>query len=497
MVYLFYLCFDTNFFMNIRNLFFAISWTWLFVSISLLHTLGLCQVVMVSDEIGMSRDANYDLMGLYEGRVLLSKETSSDVTLYGFDQKMALTMEKNLTLGGKKNTIVGVIPGKQTIDVYFIRPLKERLSLHLIRFDGQGNPKDSFLIKEMPWIGIFPEFKITMSDNRNLSALHALNKEDQLMVFFIDLVDLELVAEHVYSVASLDFRGRFRHVMLSNLGELFIVLDNKSGFQRKEEYELTLILSGIDVAQPVLFPLRLGTIPLAKPHFRLDESNRRLVFAAPYTDRSGTETLGLAFTTFEVGSGMWEPFKTIGLDPGLLPTNRSGRKSRSEGIGDLFFEKMLVRQDGGIVAILEERREYERSLYQGRRDFYGMRFAIDYYYDDMYAIAVSPQGESHWQKRLPKKQYSFDDDALFSSFFIFETPSALRIVYNDEIKNENTVSEYVLTGGGLSERRNVLNTNRQDLRLQISQSLQVSSNEFVVPSVRRNRLKLVRIAYGN
>ena len=194
---------------------------------------------------------------------------------------------------------------------------------------------------------------------------------------------------------------------------------------------------------------------------------------------------------------MWVPFKTIGLDPGLLPTNRSGRKSRAEGISDLYFEKMIIRKDGGIVAIFEERREYERSLYQGRRDFYGMRFAIDYYYDDMYAIALSPQGESHWQKRLPKKQYSFDDDALFSSFFIFETPSALRIVYNDEIKNENTVSEYVLTGGGLSERRNVLNTNRQDLRLQVSQSLQVSSNDFIIPSVRRNRLKLVRIAYNN
>ena len=76
-----------------------------------------------------------------------------------------------------------------------------------------------------------------------------------------------------------------------------------------------------------------------------------------------------------------------------------------------------------------------------------------------------------------------------------KTPKALRLLFNDEIKYENTVSEYVLKGNGGKDRNSVLNTSYQKLQLRFQDALQVSSNEILIPSERRSRLRLVKVVY--
>ncbi|MCB0626438.1 MAG: hypothetical protein KDC43_21590, partial [Saprospiraceae bacterium] len=92
-------------------------------------------------------------------------------------------------------------------------------------------------------------------------------------------------------------------------------------------------------------------------------------------------------------------------------------------------------------------------------------------------------------------QYSQDDDAAYSSYFLLKTPYNLRLLFNDEIKYENTVSEYVIQGNGHFDRNAVMSTENQKLRLRFTDAIQVASNALIVPSERRNRLKLVKVTY--
>ena len=117
----------------------------------------------------------------------------------------------------------------------------------------------------------------------------------------------------------------------------------------------------------------------------------------------------------------------------------------------------------------------------------------DYYYDDLFVISIHPDGMTHWKTILHKKQYSYDDDAIYSSYFLMKTATSLSFVFNDEIKYENTVSEYVLKGDGNYDRNSILNTKNKKLRLLFRKGMQVSANEFIVPSEHRNRLRLVSI----
>ena len=125
----------------------------------------------------------------------------------------------------------------------------------------------------------------------------------------------------------------------------------------------------------------------------------------------------------------------------------------------------------------------------------GVRSIVDYFYDDIFLVSIHPDGEIHWNTILHKKQYSQNDDAIFSSFFLLKTPSSLRFLFNDEIKYENTVSEYVVNGIGVSDRNSILSTEDQKLRLRFRDAIQVAANELIVPSENRNKLKLIRVTF--
>jgi hypothetical protein len=454
------------------------------------------QVVTVSEEINMSRDANFDLLGLYDGRILMSREVDYDVSLLGFDNKLFQVMDKSLSLESKKPIIIGVSPGKKTIDVFYANVKKELITLFLRRFDSQGNLVSSMTIKEMSWSGSIPKVKMTSSLNKNWVVLHSMDNDENLQVLYIDMEQMLLAGDHYYSMNNLNFRTNFKDIIVTNTGEMLIVLDNTQAFSKKMDAEIIIIHSGIETEQPKLSVKNFTPYNIRSNLLKLDESNRKLVLTSLYADRNTVESPGIVLCTYDLQKKDWGKIGFVPFELEIPADQRAAKRTRFEVFADLKLDEILIREDGGLLAFFEDRKEYERSLYQGRRDFYGMRFAIDYYYDDIYVLAVSPNGQLEWQKRLQKKQYSFDDDALYSSFYIFKTPSAARIIYNDEIKNENTVSEYILTGSGQSERRNVLNTNRQDLRLQIRNALQISPNEFIIPSVKRNRLKLVKVTYS-
>ena len=120
---------------------------------------------------------------------------------------------------------------------------------------------------------------------------------------------------------------------------------------------------------------------------------------------------------------------------------------------------------------------------------------MDHFFEDVIVIAVDPQEKEHWTRVLFKKQFSQDDEGIFSSYFLMKTPSRLKVVFNDEIKNNNTVSEYLLDPIGRFNRNSLLSTEYQNLKIRFADAVQVSGNEFIAPSEKNRKLSLVKIVY--
>ena len=171
-------------------------------------------------------------------------------------------------------------------------------------------------------------------------------------------------------------------------------------------------------------------------------------------------------------------------------------KRKIDGLQNYMMSDVTLRKDGGYVFVMEANKEYYRT--SDLRNLRGgaIRSSVtDYYNEDIVVLSISPLGELSWGTVLPKKQFSQDDDGAYSSFFLFKTPSKLHFIFNDEIKNNNTVSEYVLNPAGRFERNSVLSTAYQKLKLRLRNAIQISSSTFLLVSERNNRVNIVKIEY--
>jgi len=232
--------------------------------------------------------------------------------------------------------------------------------------------------------------------------------------------------------------------------------------------------------------------------FEYDNVNRRLIGAGLFSDNQKQRSNGF-FVIYAPASNLknyklhFTPFEEEFL------SELEGKPiNLKKGLENTSVQDVVLRKDGGVLLFCERTKEYERRMASAGRGFVGddgLRYIVDYYYDNLFLISIHPDGTNHWKTILHKKQYSQDDGAIFSSYFLLKTPSRLRVLFNDEIRFDNTVSEYIVRGNGDHERNSVMSTEDQDIHLRFRDALQVGSKEVIVPSERRNRLRLVRVTF--
>jgi len=233
--------------------------------------------------------------------------------------------------------------------------------------------------------------------------------------------------------------------------------------------------------------------------FRFDNKNQRLVAGGLYTTKDFTRADGYFWLRIDPNDAAtakpdFTPF------PLSLIKNVEGKRynKKNPGIDELSVRDLVLRQDGGGLIITERNRQLERRSNASRTQVinnYGIRPLVDYHYDELIVFSVHPDGDSHWSNILHKKQYSQDDGGVYSSYFLMENPRSLRFLFNDEIRFENTVSEYVVNGRGEFDRNSLFHTRDLDLRLRFRDGVQVAGNELILPSENRNKLRLVKVTY--
>src|SRR5690606_36310418 len=182
------------------------------------------------------------------------------------------------------------------------------------------------------------------------------------------------------------------------------------------------------------------------------------VIAGMYSERNTGRAQGFFFLRYH--PGLPAEISTLPFDEALLAEVYGKDVALSRGLTDFRIRQIALRQDGGGVVIAEVNKEFSRRSGVPMRRENGLYVRggwVDYYVEDLLLFAIHPDGTEHWKKVLRKRQYSQDDDAIYSSYFLFKTPNPLRFLFNDEIKQENTVGGYEVSGTGQVERKTVFN----------------------------------------
>lgn len=457
---------------------------------------GFTQKLTISDEITMHSDLIYEIIGEIRGRVLLFNRESSKYSVTALDENMRPSWDKEIEFDRKNAAVVGLTANDDSFTLFYFFREKGSTFLKAARFDPSANLRDSMTIADLGFLFISPSFKITTSEDRSKVLLHFYERDDIFRTIVFDNSSMRVLSQKSFQYPEYDEAEDVLHMVVSNKGQMFAIFEKDHYQLRREKHRYDVFFFDAEISGDInRYSIPLKGYITYDVKFAFDNINNKLCAGGLYFEKNIERAEGyfVLFVPQDPTKALlrFSPFEDSFVD------RLSGKETRNNrGLEQVSIVDLVFRRDGGMLLIGEESKNFARRMATVNRSMVldnMNRSVIDYYFDDIFILSVRPNGSLLWSTILHKKQYSQDDDGAFSSFFLFKTPTFLRLVFNDEIKFENTVSEYLLHINGDFDRNSILSTETLQLRLRFRDAIQVSANRMLVPSERRGKLRIARI----
>ena len=457
-----------------------------------------CQKVNISRDINVRNDLSYDILHA-EDNVLFFRDKGSEFYFDIFDENMEFKRSVEILFEERRPAIENIHAIDSFIQmVYAYREGPDYVS-RMVRYDKKVNLIDSMELIRGPFLFSPGEMRSVLSDDMSKLALFTIEKA-RLFAVVVDTRKMEILTAGDIEVPDYRLYDQFQEAGVSNLGQLFFLFEKNNESWDKEKHMMRLVMS--ELGQTYLHDLTCINTVNSGVKMAIDNVNQRLTIAGLYGSKSQNETEGYMVFSAAIAN-LRQPslhdIQTFPYDENILvDLNGVEKKSKKNLLFDFYIKTLVHRADGGFIMIVELQREYARrnvGLSNFDRSMAASRGYVDYYSEDLILFSIQPDGSLFWRKILFKKQFSQDDEGIYSSFFIMKVPSQMHFIFNDEIKNNNTVSEYVIDPLGNYRRNSLLSTEYKNLKLRFQDAVQTSSQSFVVPSEKNGRINLVKITF--
>lgn len=471
--------------------------SYIIVFLFLFPLLPSAQTVSVSEDMNLRNDLSYEIIGEMKNQFLLFRDKNTEFQVHAFNSSMKKQWEKELELDKRQPKVLGVFANQNNFTLIYRFRKKGHTILKAHKYDPGANLIDSVTIKDFGYLFYTPNFQIVRADDRSKLLIYFIERQAVVNATVYDLVNMKFLWDKTFEPDKFIYGRDFRQMLVDNEGNFRMIVEKDNLRSKKEEhrYEVHEYVGERDKLSFYTISMR-GKLTF-DIIFEFDNLNKNLLAAGLYATKNIAKAQGYFFMTLDPRAPDDHLLVFTPFDDEFVSNVEGKVVEDNKGITETIIQEIVLRRDGGILMIAERSRELERRSVASSRVYYDntSRFIIDHHYDELFVISIHPDGKTHWKTILHKKQYSQDDDGIYSSYFLVKTSSNLRFLFNDEIKYENTVSEYVINGNGDYDRNSLLSTEDRQLRLRFRDALQVDANVIIIPSERRNRLRLVRLEY--
>lgn len=459
---------------------------------------ALSQKVTVSNEINVRNNYAYDVLPNVGNHIIFYHDKGFEQNFEIFDDKLRYKSARQLEFEKKNINPIGVLPKDSTFNFYYTYKDEGNVHIRVNKYDKYVYLVDSatLLVKSKRLLEGTPRFAFSEDKSK---VLIFTPEDKNLSLQLVNNDDLTSSYEFVLSVKDFNFRTDFEKMVVANNGDLYILGRKSSFWSTKDDKSYTLIR--VQNANAItVHTFTPETDDITELFIDFDEKNLKLVMAG-FTS-IGDENSTNGYFGFSINANELPEEAEILINKFTMEFMADITGKKPGKVKELSFFKIqdvIVKNDGGVIIISEVTKEFVRRSQLNSPGQFGNylppRGYIDFYHEDLLLLSTFADGKEQWKKLLFKKQFSQDDDGIYSSYFLFKTPSRLRLVYNDEIKNNNTVSEYVLDPLGNAERKSVLSTEYQNLKLRFKDAIQIGPKSLIVPSEKSWKINLVRIDY--
>ena len=477
-------------------MFHQIKYLLLLVSIGCLPSLAISQTVLISEDINIRTDEGYQIIGQTDDYIFFFHDKANNTEILVFDTDLRYVRTNVIELEKRRIVPFGISLLDDQLNFIYYYKDKGQIVMNCRRYNEQLElmEKDTVFMTEKAEFS--PRFYLAESEDESKVVIYSMAKNTTINTYCYDLKTNSLVWDKAIQTSG-KLREDFSIALVSNSGVGYFISDRSPSSFKKQRLNLEVIRFSQGMEDPISFDIEISELKSEEIHISYDNKNGFIVVSGLYSEKVDNRLNGLFILRVNTLNPENRVYNKYPFDLKLEAEIIAESRDKHEGVLDLKPVDVVMREDGGILLLSEIQKKHQRygGVAGGATRNSGNRNWTDYYHEDIVMHSFYPDGEQHWNLVLHKKQYSQDDNAAYSSFFLFKNRSAIRLFFNDEISNSNTVSEYIITGDGRSQRKSVMSTEYQKLRLRFSDARQLDGRSFVVPSDNGNKINLVKIAY--
>jgi len=458
----------------------------------------LSQEVAISDELSIRNYFSYELLGQVDDRILVYRDKGFSKEIDVYNEDMEHTQFSEFIFEKKKTDIYTIIGQDTAFQMIYGFLEKDSLVLKLREYDKVVRLIDSTTLIKIHKKEIKRRFSYTISEDKSKILLTTVNNENLVRFILYNCRQKAITWHQLILFTDKNYRD-FENIVLTNDGQILLQIENNDSDTERIDFTL------LQPSNNSQFDFVIGMQGFSHHNvfYKYDNANKNLVVSGNYSEKKGKEVKGLFFYKKKMGEILASDSpEFIEYNTSLGQELLQGRKrNRKHVYDDLEIKDIILRNDGGALIVSEITKDFSRrspynSTYsRNGSNSFSRRGWVDYYNEDIVVLNVNPEMTIDWTKVLYKKQFSQDDDAVFSSFYVMKTPSRLRFIYNDDIKKNSTVSEYLMDPAGRIARNSLLSTQYQNMKLRFSDAIQLSANSILIPSEKNYDLNLVKITY--
>jgi hypothetical protein len=457
----------------------------------LVATTGVGQRVLVSEEIPFKSDFRYEALILGSGKVMVFKDEIFRHSILAFNAELEKEWVKELSFEKKKINLIGFAKADTSFSMYYFFREAEDVFIVSRRYSQTGSMMSADTLIQEKYLSGVPAYYFARSQDESKVLIFTIDRNQTLDGYCIEVGTSKVLWVNKFSDENISVRSAFREVLLSDDGRAYFVFEEDNRWSKRKKHSMYVMDFRGD--KPMI-EIPVEGVLTYDAQYSLSTDQRFFFGGLTCTERNDNRCTELHTFTVDLERFVLQNSERLVFDSELDATPQLEKILDKNGVPDLAVREIVPRADGGLIVVTEAAKEYVRRPSFTSSSAITRRW-VDYYFEDIVVFSFSPDQSLEWYEVLHKKQYSQDDDASYSSFFLFRLPAQLRLLYNDEIRNANTISEYIITSNGLLERKSLMSTDQLKLRLKFREAAQITNTDLIVPGVKGSKMVLVKISY--
>lgn len=449
---------------------------------------------------------NFEVVGKVGSMTWIYRTTNSDYFLDAYNDSMRLMATVAMDFFPKETHRARFVNYSDRIVVFYTAEERNRLLLYGATLDDkgllQGTPK--LLHEEKTGWGTNKDniYKTAFSEDRSQLAILVQSssrntREFQLLTFSNNLERLNarkinVPKEETGSMVKLDY------AQISNNGKLMVPTFNTTSRGSIEDASLLIFdISSDDYRNIALMNSKEYYSDLI---FKIDNTNQKIHVAALYKTGNSGNVEGTTLLQIDLQNGALTNQLKNKFPERFLKSFQE--KNWKRAFNNAHLLQLIVKQDGGLILITEEQvfsiQNHYSGGYMGYYNYYNSPLSMgstrEYTFGDIAVMNYDVDGTLLWSEYIRKKQYSQEDDGVFSSFAFMNTGGSLLMMYNNFGSKDKsvTVAAIDISGQLQMTRINQFVLNN-DWYMRGAQ--QIANRAIIVPTIGRNELNFVKVVF--